>query len=518
MLRSALRPALAATALLAAVPTLLIAAAPAEDATTPPVVQSRTVEVRVEHGEMNVIVDGQPVPADRIRRLDGGLEILDDRGRPMRNVVIQIPGAGQVPAGFRPEGVVGGLRVIPEGSPDISVDETRTMVFVGPDGTPQVIDAGEFRWSPAPPPRPMLGIRMENAEKGVRVVEVIPGTPAAKAGLQAGDTILTAGEGTLTTDRLLEKMKGFKPGQTVQMWILRGDEKREITATLEPWRPELGGDGGTQQMEIRVERIESNREDDDHGHDGPGAHGGHGPVDPHRILEVLRDHLPELFAGGEVEVDIDVVDDEIEIEIHIEVEGDPHRGDDDEDDDDRDHDARHGWMDGDGHAEAMEAFHRQVEHHAEAMHREFEARWPEVERELEHRLEDFARTWSRQGDEFARGLESRLRAFGEGGERLARELEAAMNRREAEGEQFGRRVAEALRRSEERNQVLEERVSRLEAMLERMMRRQPATPARPADAPAGDADRPDRPTPPDRPGRRGGRRGDAPPRPAANDA
>lgn len=547
MPRFSVRPALAAAALMAAVPTLLIAAAPAEEAPEPPVVQSRTVEVRIENGETNVVVDGRPVPAERIRHVDGGLEVLDGDGRPMQDVLIPIPGTA-LPSGARPEGVVGGVRVVP-GVP--LGDQEQVMVFVGPDGRPQVVGGpGEMRWTAAAPPRPMLGIRMENAETGVKVVEVLPHTPAEAAGLRAGDIILTSEEGVLTTDRLSEKLRGFEPGQTVRMWVLRDGEKLEIEATLAPWRPELGGEqveielddedmpeeirrvirrfvggegGEAMDVDVWVERDEDRHDDQEH----HGDHAHHGGIDAHRVLSVLREHLPELFENGEVEVNIEQDGDD-EFELHIEVDRGGH---DDDDHDDHHHDDDHHGIDdhaAHAHEMMMRELHAafgggrmegriedQIEHMHRGlaeMHRAFEDRWPEIERELDHRLERFAREWDRRGEDFARGLESRLREFGEGGERLARGLEENMQRRAEQSEVFGRRVGEALRQSEERNRMLEERVARLEAMLERMMRRQAPQADRPADAPPAD-----RPAPPDRPRRRGDRGGNRPDAPR-NDA
>jgi hypothetical protein len=330
------------------------------------------------------------------------------------------------------------------------------MVFVGPDGQVQRLEGGkkDVEWTAAPP-RAMLGIRMEDSEWGVRVVEVLPGTPAAKAGLRNGDVILTAEDGILTTERLAAKLQSFKPGQTVGMLVLRGDEKIQLQVELAAWNPELLGS----PMEIETEDIELEFGDDL-------------PVE-------IRGLIQRLLEKGDGEM-----------EIRIEVD------DEDEDDDHDDHHGEHEFH-GDLHGDFMNA----LIPHLKAMHGEFEGRWPEIERDINERMESFAREWERHAENFAREVESQFRSMHENGERFGRGVEDAMRRRAEEGEQFARRIGEALRRSEEQRRMLEERVARLEAMVERLTRG--------GDRPQRDA------APPDRPRRRGGR-GDAPATPTSD--
>ena len=476
------RTPLIAAALLAGVPTVL--ALDAEP--TPPETRShsRTVEVRVENDDMTVIVDGKRVPADRLRREPDRIVVLDEQGRPMEDVRIAVPGMAarpmQIPGLHAP-----GLHRQPPA-------ERNVMVFVGPEGTPQVVggDADvDLQWTPAGPPRAMLGIRMENDPKGVRVTEVLPGTPAARAGLQPGDIILTGDGGVLTTERLAEKLRGFKPGQTVGMGVLRGDRKLDLRVELAAWNPDLLGPSG--RMEAREIELDLHVGGEGDGGDDM-VFGGDLPAELRELIAQAMRGIGDGFDG--------------EMEIRIEVDDDDHGHDDDDhhgaDDHHRPHDPHFGaGFPGD----LMDA----VMPHLEEMHREFESRWPEIERELDHRLDDFARNWERRAESFARDIESQFRSMHEDGERFGRGVEDALRRRAEEGEQFARRIGEALRRSEEQRRVLEERVSRLEAMIERLVR-SGARPPRDAAPPPQD-----RPASPDRPRRRGGR-GDAPATPTSD--
>jgi putative serine protease PepD len=78
-----------------------------------------------------------------------------------------------------------------------------------------------------------LGVGIASASNGVRLNEVRPGTPAAKAGLQAGDVITAAG-GTQVRDAsaLSTAIDAKKPGDRVTLTYLRNGQTRTATVTL----------------------------------------------------------------------------------------------------------------------------------------------------------------------------------------------------------------------------------------------------------------------------------------------
>ena len=75
--------------------------------------------------------------------------------------------------------------------------------------------------------------------KGAFIADVVPGNPAANAGLQAGD-VITAVDGTAIadSDELLRFIASLKPGEKVTLTVWRDGKSREFTATL----AERGGD------------------------------------------------------------------------------------------------------------------------------------------------------------------------------------------------------------------------------------------------------------------------------------
>jgi putative serine protease PepD len=78
-----------------------------------------------------------------------------------------------------------------------------------------------------------LGVGITSASNGVRLNQVRPGTPAAKAGLQAGDVITAVG-GTQVRDAsaLSTAIDAKKPGDRVTLTYLRNGQTRTATVTL----------------------------------------------------------------------------------------------------------------------------------------------------------------------------------------------------------------------------------------------------------------------------------------------
>lgn len=107
---------------------------------------------------------------------------------------------------------------------------------------------------------PQLANRLGvNANTGALVVDVQEGSPADAAGLEVGDSsidfqaqqdipeggdviVSVEGRKLTQTDNLADVIGAMEPGEEVRMEVLRGDEHREVTATLAP-RPARVPDG-----------------------------------------------------------------------------------------------------------------------------------------------------------------------------------------------------------------------------------------------------------------------------------
>jgi putative serine protease PepD len=78
-----------------------------------------------------------------------------------------------------------------------------------------------------------LGITIDSTSPTAKIAEVKPGTPAAKAGLKAGD-VVTAVEGTTIAsgDDLTRAIDSHKPGDSVIVTYRRGGSEHSVEVTL----------------------------------------------------------------------------------------------------------------------------------------------------------------------------------------------------------------------------------------------------------------------------------------------
>jgi putative serine protease PepD len=78
-----------------------------------------------------------------------------------------------------------------------------------------------------------LGLGITNASNGVKLTQVRPGTPAAKAGLQSGDVITAiGGEQVRDASALSTAVDAKHPGDRVTLAYLRNGQSHTVTVTL----------------------------------------------------------------------------------------------------------------------------------------------------------------------------------------------------------------------------------------------------------------------------------------------
>lgn len=89
-------------------------------------------------------------------------------------------------------------------------------------------------WTPARPPAAHLGIRMGQAEQGVRVTALVRGSAAEQgAALKVGDVIVSvAGQATGSPAELTEAVRGCGPGEVVEIEVIREDRVSVVSQVL----------------------------------------------------------------------------------------------------------------------------------------------------------------------------------------------------------------------------------------------------------------------------------------------
>jgi hypothetical protein len=82
----------------------------------------------------------------------------------------------------------------------------------------------------------LLGVQAENHPAGVLVMRVEPGTAAAAAGIISGDVIATIdGHALPDFDRLTARIAQHRPGETIEIETIRGNERKKISVKLGSW-------------------------------------------------------------------------------------------------------------------------------------------------------------------------------------------------------------------------------------------------------------------------------------------
>jgi len=98
---------------------------------------------------------------------------------------------------------------------------------------------------------------MESQSGGVKIADTRAGSPADKAGLKGGDVIVAMG-GTRIENLydMTYALQDHKPGETIDVVVMRGGEKKTLRATLGTrgagGAPPAGPHGGAAEMEIKA--------------------------------------------------------------------------------------------------------------------------------------------------------------------------------------------------------------------------------------------------------------------------
>jgi hypothetical protein len=216
----------------------------------------KKIEFRLENDKRSATIDGKSVPANRIRDHGDKIEILDEDGT--------------VAAAFdKPHGLKG--TTLSRASGGIGGATTTWRPLNGQQG-------GATAWSvpgnalaitmgdqPEPPPV-MLGITMGGSggedEEGVEINSVMPGLPAAKAGLKEGDRMLSLdGKKIEDQKQFRELLKSKKGGESAKLKINRDGEEKTLTITFEAFDAKILNDHAPAGGQYMVRGFSTDRDD-----------------------------------------------------------------------------------------------------------------------------------------------------------------------------------------------------------------------------------------------------------------
>ena len=81
--------------------------------------------------------------------------------------------------------------------------------------------------------RPVLGVRIEDADQGVTITKVKKDSPAKKAGLKVGHHVVALnGQNVTSTKQLISKLSSIDSKKNVKLSVMRNGEKQEMTVGL----------------------------------------------------------------------------------------------------------------------------------------------------------------------------------------------------------------------------------------------------------------------------------------------
>lgn len=92
----------------------------------------------------------------------------------------------------------------------------------------------ELRLQTPPDAAPSLGVAVQAESRGARIMEVMPGSAADRAGLSRDDLLIDVDDQSLATEDLPTRLKPYPVGAQVPINVERHGRRERITVTLDP--------------------------------------------------------------------------------------------------------------------------------------------------------------------------------------------------------------------------------------------------------------------------------------------
>jgi predicted metalloprotease with PDZ domain len=92
----------------------------------------------------------------------------------------------------------------------------------------------QLRTATAPDAAPSLGILAQPESRGTRILAILPGGAADRAGLSRDDLVIAVDGQSLASEDLATRLKPYRVGASVPMDVERHGRRERITVTLDP--------------------------------------------------------------------------------------------------------------------------------------------------------------------------------------------------------------------------------------------------------------------------------------------
>jgi len=92
----------------------------------------------------------------------------------------------------------------------------------------------ELKVRAAPDATPSIGVSAQLEDRGLRILSVLPGGAAERAGLSRDDLLINVDELSLATEPLSDRLKMYPPGAEVPFTVERHLKQERINVTLDP--------------------------------------------------------------------------------------------------------------------------------------------------------------------------------------------------------------------------------------------------------------------------------------------
>lgn len=107
------------------------------------------------------------------------------------------------------------------------------VVSPGMGAAPLAVGVASVPTRTVPPPSGALGVVLGDEAGRVKILQVLPKSPAEKAGVKANDLLVQVnGQAVANRDDAIAQVKRFRPGQTVRLRLKRGEQALDLKATL----------------------------------------------------------------------------------------------------------------------------------------------------------------------------------------------------------------------------------------------------------------------------------------------